>query len=460
MSDHIRLHKGLNIPLAGDAQTQISKRISPDKIAIKPTDFKALNAKLLVKEGDLVKAGTPIFTDKSRPYINYCSPVSGKVSEIFRGEKRKLLEIRIDADETIEYLQLTTPNFRTATKQELIETLLESGLWAAFRQRPYGIAPDRDIEPKAIFISGFDSSPLAPDLDFALKADIEQIQIGVDILSKLTAGGVHIGLHATNFASSPFHRLGKVITHTFDGVHPAGNVGVQIHHVSPVNKGEVVWTLDMYTVAAIGRLFTKGIYDVKKLIAVTGPRAHKPSYIECIPGINFSSISEYVNIKGDKNAKEQPLPIRYISGNVLTGDNVGKDGYLGFFHNQITLINEGNYHEMFGWIKPFRMKKFSISRSYFSWLFPKKRYSLDTNLNGGERAFVMTGVYEKVLPMDIYPLYLFKAILAEDIDKMEALGIYEVVEEDFALCEFVCPSKTEIQEIISKGINLMIKEMS
>ena len=460
MSDHIRLRKGLSIPLEGEAQTHITKRISPDKIAIKPTDFKALNAKLLVKEGDLVKAGSPIFTDKTRPYINYCSPVSGKVSEIYRGEKRKLLEIRIDADQTIDYLQITTPNFRTATKQELIDTLLESGLWAAIRQRPYGIAPNKDIDPKAIFISGFDSAPLAPDLDYALKADIDQIQIGVDILSKLTAGGVHIGLHATNFASSPFHRLEKVITHTFDGVHPAGNVGVQIHHVSPVNKGEVVWTLDMYTVAAIGRLFTKGIYDVKKVIAVTGPRAHKPSYIECVPGINISAISEYVNLKGDKNTNEHPLSVRYISGNVLTGDNVGKDGYLGFFHNQITLINEGNYHEMLGWIKPFRMKKFSISRSYFSWLFPGKRYSLDTNLNGGERAFVMTGVYEKVLPMDIYPLYLFKAILAEDIDKMEAMGIYEVVEDDFALCEFVCPSKTDIQEIISKGINLMIKEMS
>lgn len=460
MSDHIRLRKGLNIPLEGDAQTNITKRISPDKVAIKPTDFKALNAKLLVKEGDLVKAGTPIFTDKSRPYINYCSPVSGKVSEIYRGEKRKLLEIRIDADQTTDYLQITTPNFRTATKQELTDTLLESGLWAAIKQRPYGIAPDKDVEPKAIFISGFDSSPLAPDLDFALKADIEHIQIGVDILSKLTTGGVHIGLYASNFASSPFHRLEKVITHTFDGVHPAGNVGVQIHHISPVNKGEVVWTLDMYTVAAIGRLFKNGVYDVKKVIAVTGPRAHKPSYIECVPGINFSQISEYVNIKGDKNSKETPLPVRYISGNVLTGDSVGKDGYLGFFHNQITLISEGNYHEMFGWIKPLRMKKFSISRSYFSWLLPNKRYSLDTNLNGGERAFVMTGVYEKVLPMDIYPLYLFKAILAGDIDKMEALGIYEIIEEDVALCEFVCPSKTEIQEIVSKGINLMIKEMS
>ncbi len=460
MSDHIRLRKGLNIPLLGEASTQITKRILPDTVAVKPTDFKALNAKLLVKEGDLVKAGTPVMTDKLRPEIKYCSPVSGKITEIYRGEKRKLLEIRIEADGNNEYLPITTPNFRTSAREDIIETLLQSGLWVAIKQRPYGTAPDPDVEPKAIFISGFDSSPLAPDLDFALKGEQENIQTGIDVLTRLTQGGVHLGLHSSNYASSPFHRLEKIIIHTFDGNHPAGNVGIQIHHVNPVNRGEVIWTLDMYSVAAIGRLFTKGIYDVRKVIAITGPRALKPSYIECLPGMNFTSVHEYVQKNGDSHSAYDNLPVRYISGNVLTGDNVGKNGYLGFFHNQITLISEGNYHEMFGWIKPFRFKKFSLSRSYFSWLNKKKRYRLDTNLNGGERAFVMTGVYEKVLPMDIYPLHLFKAILAEDIDKMEALGIYEIIEEDVALCEFVCPSKSDIQNIVSNGINLMIKEMS
>jgi len=458
MSNHIRLRRGLNIPLKGNALNQITKTISSDILAVKPTDFRLLNPKLLVKEGDAVKAGTPVMADKKNPEIVFCSPTSGTISQIVRGDKRKLLEIRILSDKKNEYLPITTPNFRTATKKELIYTLTSSGIWPTIKQRPYGIIPNPEVEPKSIFISGFDSSPLAPDLDFALRGEIEHIQIGVDILNMLTKGGVHVSLHAVNYASSPFHKLEKVITHSFDGPHPVGNVGIQIHHINPINKGEVVWTVDLYSVAAIGKLFTKGIYDVKKIIAITGPRVNKPSYVECLPGMCMTDIKEYADNLGEK--KREPLPVRYVSGNILTGDNVGAEGFLGFYHNQITLLSEGSYHEMFGWVKPFRLKKFSFSHSYFSWLTPSKKYSMDTNLNGGERAFVMTGIYEKVLPMDIYPMHLLKAILAEDIDRMEALGIYEIIEEDFALCEFVCPSKTEIQEIVSKGIDLMIKEMS
>lgn len=458
MSNHIRLRRGLNIPLKGNALNQITKIISSDILAVKPTDFRLLNPKLLVKEGDAVKAGTPVMADKKNPEIVFCSPTSGTISQIVRGDKRKLLEIRILSDKKNEYLPITTPNFRTATKKELIYTLTSSGIWPTIKQRPYGIIPNPEVEPKSIFISGFDSSPLAPDLDFALRREIEHIQIGVDILNMLTKGGIHVSLHAVSYASSPFHKLEKVITHSFDGPHPVGNVGIQIHHINPINKGEVVWTVDLYSVAAIGKLFTKGIYDVKKIIAITGPRVNKPSYVECLPGMCMTDIKEYADNLGEK--KREPLPVRYVSGNILTGDNVGAEGFLGFYHNQITLLSEGSYHEMFGWVKPFRLKKFSFSHSYFSWLTPSKKYSMDTNLNGGERAFVMTGIYEKVLPMDIYPMYLLKAILAEDIDRMEALGIYEIIEEDFALCEFVCPSKTEIQEIVSKGIDLMIKEMS
>lgn len=458
MSNHIRLRRGLNIPLKGNALNQITKTISSDILAVKPTDFRLLNPKLLVKEGDAVKAGTPVMADKKNPEIVFCSPTSGTISQIVRGDKRKLLEIRILSDKKNEYLPITTPNFRTATKKELIYTLTSSGIWPTIKQRPYGIIPNPEVEPKSIFISGFDSSPLAPDLDFALRGEIEHIQIGVDILNMLTKGGIHVSLHAVSYASSPFHKLEKVITHSFDGPHPVGNVGIQIHHINPINKGEVVWTVDLYSVAAIGKLFTKGIYDVKKIIAITGPRVNKPSYVECLPGMCMTDIKEYADNLGEK--KREPLPVRYVSGNILTGDNVGAEGFLGFYHNQITLLSEGSYHEMFGWVKPFRLKKFSFSHSYFSWLTPSKKYSMDTNLNGGERAFVMTGIYEKVLPMDIYPMYLLKAILAEDIDRMEALGIYEIIEEDFALCEFVCPSKTEIQEIVSKGIDLMIKEMS
>ncbi len=460
MSDHIRLRKGLTIPLKGDAKNHITKIITPDKVAVKPTDFRSLNPKLLVKEGEKVEAGTPVLTDKRRPYILISSPASGTVKEIVRGEKRKLLEIVIECDKKNEYREIAVPNYRNASKSEIVKALIDSGLWSAFKQRPYGIIPDPEVEPKAIFISGFDSSPLGPDLDYALRSDMESIQVGVDMISKLTQGGVHLGLHASHYASSPFHRLDKVIIHTFDGEHPAGNVGVQIHHISPMNKGEIAWTLDMYSLAAIGRLFTKGIYDVRRVIAITGPRAKSPGYVETLPGISLMEIREFADNMHEEPVKEKILPIRFISGNILTGEDVGKEGYLGFFHHQITLLSEGKYFEMFGWIKPFRLKKFSFSRSYFSWLFPKRRYSADTNLNGGERALVMTGVYEKVLPMDIYPMYLLKAIMAEDIDKMEQLGIYEVIEEDLALCEYVCPSKTEIQEIVSNGIDLMIKEMS
>lgn len=462
MSNHIRLRKGLNVPLKGEAKAQISKTISPGVVAVKPTDFKGFNPRLIVKEGDQVQAGTPLLIHKQNPNIRLCSPVSGKVQGIIRGAKRKLLAVTVEVDGKSQYISFETPNPRKSTKEEIIETLTQSGLWLALKQRPYGTFADPTASPKAIFISGFDSSPLAPNLDFALKNEIENIQLGIEILSKLTTGGVHISLHRSSYASSPFHKLDKAIIHTFEGPHPAGNVGVQIHHISPINKGETVWTIDMHSIAAIGKLFSKGVYDIRKTIAITGPRAENPSYIETIPGMCMSQIDSYVakEISPKESPSGENLPVRYISGNALTGDNVQANGYLGFFHNQITLLSEGNYYEMLGWIKPMRLKKFSTSRSYFSWLFPKKKYKLDTNLNGGERALVMTGVYENVTPMDIYPMYLIKAIMAQDIDQMEALGIYEVIEEDLALCEFVCPSKTEIQHILAQGIELMIKEMS
>lgn len=460
MSNKILLRKGLNIPLKGSAINQIARSISPDILAVKPTDFKGLNPKLLIKEGDPVKAGTPVMADKKNPEILICSPVSGIVKEIVRGEKRKLLQILIESDKRQEYEHSTAPEIRkNGTAEQIKSALLSSGLWPLIKQRPYGTIADPAKEPKAIFISGFDSAPLAADLDYAMKGDFENMQAGIDALSKLTHGGVHIGLHADTFAGSPMHRLERAKIHVFDGPHPAGNVGVQIHHISPINKGETVWTLDLYTLAAIGRLLIKGTFDLRRVVAVAGPKVKSPAYIETLPGMAVRSIADMADTTSEVRYGDH-VGVRFISGNVLTGDNVGVDGYTGIFHNTITIMAEGNYREMFGWIKPLRAKKFSISRSYFSWLMPNKKYNLDTNLNGGERAFVVTGVYEKVLPMDILPMYLFKAILAEDIDKMEQLGIYEIIEEDVALCEFVCPSKAEIQDIVSKGINIMIKEMS
>lgn len=452
MSEHIRLKRGLNIPIKGKASCTVTKTIVPDIIALKPTDFRGITPRLSVKEGDRVKAGSPVFADKQHPEILFCAPHSGIVSEIVRGDKRKLLEIRIKADNEIDYLHREVPKSNTLDREEIVKLLLDSGLWPCIKQRPYGIIANPNTTPKSIFISGMATAPLAADLEYILSNDFEALQEGINILNSLTSGGVHLSLDAQNFAGTEFHKFKNVILHSIVGPHPAGNVGVQINHISPINKGEIIWTVDLFLVASIGRFFITGNYDMRRTIAVAGPAALNPSYVKCIPGISMNQLSEYFDTsKGE---------LRIISGDILTGENVCKKGFLGFYNNLVTIIPEGNYYEMFGWVKPFRLKKFSTSRSYFSWLMPNKQYDMDTNTNGEERAFVVSEAYSKVLPMDIYPVYLFKAILAEDIEKMENLGIYEVIEEDIALCEFVCPSKIEIQSIVSKGIDLMIKEMA
>lgn len=459
MLKHIRLNKGLNIPIAGNAELKIEKTIVPDIIAIKPSDFRCLTPKLMVKEGDTVKAGSIVFIDKYRPEIGFATPSSGTVHAIVRGDKRKLLAVLIKADSKTEYITFEKPEIQKATREEIVNTLLKSGLWAAIMQRPYGIVANPANAPKAIFVSGFNTAPLAADYNFTLKEEVHNLQAGVDVLKKLTNGKVVISLDADNSASSPLRNLKGATYYQFEGPHPAGNVGVQINHISPIAKGEIVWTVSPVHLAAIGKLFTKGVYDVSETVAVAGPRAKKPCYVKCVPGICMKDIAEFVE-SSEVELYGTPTGVRYISGDVLSGENVGAEGYLGFYHTQISLISEGNYNELLGWAKPFRTKKFSLSKSYFSWLTPGKKYNMDSNLNGGKRAFVVTGLYEKVVPMDIYPVYLLKAILAEDIDKMEQLGIYEVVEEDFALCEYVCPSKIDVQNIISKGIALMIKEMA
>ena len=332
----------------------------------------------------------------------------------------------------------------------ILSALLEAGLWPALVQRPYGIIANPEVKPKAIFVSAFSTAPLAADMEFVLRDEIENIQTAINALNKLTDGGVHMSLNAANYSGTPFHKFENVIQHTFEGKHPAGNVGVQIHHVSPIRKGETVWTVSMLMLAAIGKLFNTGKYDVRRKIAVTGPMAIEPAYVESYPGASIKSLKAFY---------DPSLDLRFVSGDVLTGTNVGKDGFLGFYDNQMTILEEGDKYEMLGWAKPFRPALFSASRTYFSWLTPKKKYDMDTNLHGGPRAFVVNDVYGKVLPMDLYPVYLLKACLANNIDDMEKFGIYEVLEEDFALCEYVCPSKIEIQQIISDGIALMLKEM-
>lgn len=459
MIKHIQLHKGLDIPVKGAAELRIEKTIISDVVSVKPVNFKNLTPKLLVREGDEVKAGSILFVDKYHPEVGFASPVSGTVEQIVRGEKRKLLEVRVKAAKTTDYINFNTPDVVKATAGEIKKVLLESGLWVALKQRPYGIVANPADEPRAIFVSAFDSAPLAPDYNFTLKGEAANIQVAVDVLNKLTKGGVFVGINAREAATSPFNHLKNVKLYGFSGAHPAGNVGVQINNIAPVNKGEVVWTIDPMFMVAIGKLFTKGIYDVTRTIAVAGNRVEKPCYVTCVPGTQIKDLDFLVS-KKEVEIFDQECGCRYISGNVLTGTNVGLEGSLDFQSNMVTVISEGNYYEMFGWVKPMRFGKFSFSKSYFSWLTPKKKYKVDTNLNGGQRAFVVSDVYGKVLPMDIYPVYLLKAILAEDIDKMEQLGIYEVIEEDFALCEYVCPSKIDIQDIISKGIATMIKEMA
>lgn len=459
MVDYIKLRKGLDIPIAGTSNAKIAKSIVSDTVALKPTDFKGLIPKLVVKEGDTVLAGDTLFVDKKRPEIRFTSPVSGVVSEIVRGEKRKLLEVRVKADPETKYQKFDLPKVETISKEEVINALLESGLWAGIKQRPYGIIPSPEVMPKAIFISGFNTAPLGADFDYTLRDELTNIQTAVNAFAQIVPGKIHFSLNAQTYASTPFHKLQGVIFHKFVGPHPAGNVGVQIHHISPINKGEVVWTIDLNHLAVIGRLFNKGICDYSKTIAVSGPRAASPCYVKGIVGMSMKHIAEFASKEAEPKYLKD-CAVRYVSGDVLTGKNVGEEGFLGYFDSQITILSEGDYYEGLGWAKIIRPKKFSFSKTYFSWLCPKKQYNMDTNFNGGERAFVVNGNYEKVLPMDIYPVYLLKAILAGDIDKMEQLGIYEVIEEDFALCEYICPSKIEIQSIISDGIDLMLKEMA
>ena len=450
MSNNIYLKKGLDLPISGAAAQTTKKVIVPDVVAVKPTDFRGLVPKLLVREGDKVLAGTPVLADKMSQNILFASPVSGTVVEVVRGEKRKLLEVRIKADEKQEYVDYGVKKVSEMSAEQIKSALLEAGLWPALTQRPYGIIANPATQPKAIFVSAFSTAPLAANAEYALGAEVEHIQTAINALNKLTDGGVHLSLNSENYSGTPFHKLENVIQHTFTGKHPAGNVGVQIHHISPIRKGETVWTVSLLMLAAIGKLFNTGKYDVKRQIAVTGPKAVNPAYVEGYPGISMKELKDFY-------ASAENL--RFVSGDVLTGTNVGAEGFLGFFDNQVTILEEGNKYELFGWAKPFRPKLFSASRTYFSWLTPNKKYDMDTNLHGGPRAFVVNDVYSKVLPMNLYPVYLFKACLANDIDKMEKFGIYEVLEEDLALCEYVCPSKIDIQQIITDGISLMLKEM-
>ena len=444
MAKAIKIRKGLDLKLKGKPEKSIEAVDNSPFYAVKPTDFPSLTPKMVVKEGEQVKIGTPIFHDKYREAIQYVSPVSGTISEVKRGEKRKILEVIIKADSE---LSSETIDVKGDTK----EVILKSGLWPYIKQRPLDIVADYNKAPKAIFVSGFDSSPLAPDFEFLLKDKKSELQAGFDALVKLTDGKVNVTIENASKSTSVFASINGVELHTINSKHPAGNVGTQIHQISPINKGETVWTVNAIDVARIGSLFLNGKVDFSRTIALTGSEVDKPSYHSMISGASISNLVDK-KITSDN--------VRYISGNVLIGNNVGKDGFLGFYDNQVTVIPEGDHYKVSfteGWLAP-GFNKLSNSKAFLSALLPKKSYDVDTNLNGEERAFVVSGQYEEVFPFDIYPVQLLKAAITNDIDKMEKLGIYEVAPEDFALCEFVCTSKVNSQQIIRDGLKVIEEE--
>ncbi|QIA08567.1 Na(+)-translocating NADH-quinone reductase subunit A [Draconibacterium halophilum] len=447
MSEVIKLRKGLNIKLKGSAEKALDKLPVPATVALKPTDFTGLTPKLSVKVDAEVKAGEALFYDKYHPEILFTAPLGGKVVSINRGERRKILEVVISTDEKIGSAEFKKADPTGLSAEVVKEQILKSGLWPFIKKRPYGIIANPEEKPKAIYISTFDSAPLAPDYSFVLDGQMDTFQTGINALAQLTEGKVNLGVSN----GSAFSSVKNVEVNAFEGPHPAGNVGIQIANTSPLNKGEVVWTINVQDVLFIGRLFETGKVDFTKTVALTGSEVKTPKYYQTTLGAPVATLVEGKLIDADYNQ-------RIISGNVLTGSKVSAKGFLGYYDAHMSVIPEGDEYEFLGWADP-GFNKFSATKAYFGKLFPKKEYTMNANIHGGERAFVLSNQYEKLVPMDIFPVFLLKAILVNDIDKMENLGIYEVIEEDFALCEYACTSKIEVQKILREGINTMIKEL-
>lgn len=450
MSKTIKLKKGYDIKLVGDVSANTGSFDAPKTYSVKPTDFVGLSPKLKIEVGAEVKAGTPLFFIKEMPEVIITSPVSGEVIEINRGAKRAILEIKILADSRMAYEQFATSNPEGMSADAVKQALLSSGAWATIKQRPFTKIANPAETPKNIFISGFDSSPLAPDYNYILNGRDEDFQWGINALKKLTEGKIYLNLKAGSQACSAFTNAKGIETNSFSGPHPAGNVGVQIHHISPISKGDIVWTVNPEDVANIGKLFREGKYEADRTVALTGSEVNENArkYYKMKAGACIETL-----LSGNVGAGHN----RVISGNVLTGSKVGSGGYLGFYDHQITVIPEGEDAEFLGWLIPTYSRP-SISKTFLSYLTPNKKFKVNTNMHGEERALVVTGEYEKVLPMDILPQYLVKAILANDLEAMEALGLLELDEEDVALCEFVCTSKMPIQKLLREGLAVLEKE--
>ena len=448
MANVITIKKGLDINLKGKAPETMLNAGKSATYAIVPDYYTGIVPKVVVHQGDKVKAGSTLMIDKNRPEIKFVSPVSGEVVAVNRGEKRKVLSIVVTPDAQIEYEDFGKKNVSSLNAEEVKTELLNAGMWPFIKQRPYDIVASPSDSPRDIFVTAFNSAPLAPDFDFLVKGNEADLQSGLDALAKLTKGKVYVGVKKGTSV-----KINNVETVEFAGPHPAGNVGVQINHITPVNKGEVVWTVNATDVILMGRLFNKGVADFTRLVAVTGSETTEQGYVKALAGCTIESL-----VGGRiKNGEH----VRIISGNVLTGTKVSMESYLGAYDCQITAIPEGDeVNEFLGWAT-IGFNKYSTSHSYLTWLIGRnKEYVIDARIKGGKRAMIMSHEYDKVFPFDIMPEYLLKAIITFDIDKMENLGIYEVAPEDFALCEFVDTSKIEIQQIVRNGLNLLYKEMN
>ena len=445
MANVIKLRKGLDINLQGKAEEKLIQLKSNGRYALVPDDFEGVTPKVVVKEGDHVKAGDALFVNKQYPEVKFASPVSGTVTAVERGERRKVLCVKVEADKQQEQVDYGKKDVTKMSGQQVVDSLLEAGIFGYINQLPYAVSTNPTVTPKAIFVSALRDKPLAGNFEYEVKGQEQDFQTGLTALSKIAKTYLGCGVH------SSFENYRDVEVNVFDGPCPVGNVGVQVNHVSPVNKGEVVWAIgDPTVVLFIGRLLNTGKVNLMRRVALCGSEVKAPAYVDMLVGEELSTLLS--------NSYDSDRHVRIINGNVLTGRPTTKEGFLGAHTSEITIIPEGDdADEMLGWILP-RLGQFSTSRSYFSWLLGKRKYALDARIKGGERHIIMSGEYDRVLPMDIYAEYLIKAIITGDIDRQEALGIYEVSPEDFALAEFVDSSKLELQRIVREGLNILRKE--
>ena len=476
MSDTITIQKGLDLPIGGAAELRLTDARSISTYAVKPTDFVGLTPSLLVEEGDAVAVGDALFCDKHDERIRFTSPVSGQVKAIVRGEKRKLLKVVVETDfKSAGSMGLDYKSSPTMTADDIKAAMLQCGLWTTLRQRPFGTIANPDDKPKAIFVSAFSSAPLAPDYDFVMQGKEEWLKKGLEALTNLTDGKVHVCFKPKQGLAKQLSTLNSQLsTHYINGPHPSGNIGTQIAHIDPINKGEVVWTMNLQDVAILGELVVTGVYNPEKAIALAGPNIKNSHYYRVKSGACLAEIIKAQLLNNDypkMDAYDATKANRVISGDILSGTQIAADGFLGAYDDLVSILPEGDYYDFMGWLMP-GFRKFSFSRTFLSGFMPKSTFKplgmklprfenlwkFDTNTHGDERPLVFTGNFERVFPFDIYPTQLIKACIIGDIELMENLGIYEVEPEDFALCEFIDTSKTDIQAIIREALEKLRKE--